>query len=316
MSRNDKNENRSSILDAVSDWIKLLALVVLVAEGILIVAMTQTPDTNEYKVFYPVMIVLLLVIIVIGIFFDRFTQRPSIKRTSKEVTNFENIISNFGSINDKEISDALRNLGQGITKALSIDHPIFRKAILGKVYNFSADVNNWENGQLYFGPLDSQEYLLDLYRDAKDTVFSTSVKDFFEHWDEVFGDRILEANKESNAKVIRVFIYNERNEVTNDDFEQMQKQVDNGIDLRIYFDKEDRFFSFPPNVSRDFTIIDNGKAIGVTESFGRHNNSARWYFNNTKIANQFQQIKESLIRGSESFKKFQDWWDAHPHSDA
>lgn len=311
MNGNDKKEHRSTILDSISDWIKLLALVVLVAEAILIVAMTQTPDTNEYKVLYPVMIVLLLVIIVIGIFFDRYTQRPTATEGSKEVTNFDTIISHYGSTNDKEISEALKNLGQGITKALRIDHPIFRKAILGKIYNFSADVNNWENGQLYFGPFDSQEYLLDLYRSAKETVFSTSVKDFFEQWDEAFGDRILEANEESKAKVTRVFIYNERSEVTKDDFEQMQKQVDHGIDVRIHFDNEDRFFSFPPNVSRDFTIIDNGKAVGVTESFGRQNNSARWYFNNAKIANQLQQISESLVNGSQSLKKFQAWWEAH-----
>jgi len=180
MDDHEGSQNRSNILDAVSDWIKLLALIVLVAEGILIVVMTQTPDTYQYKAFYPVIIVILLVIIVIGVFFDRYLQRPNVKRDTREVTSSESVFFRFGSIDDREISEALRNMGDGINKALTIDHPIFRKAILRKIYTFSADVNNWENGQLYVGPTDSQEYLLELYRGAKETVFSTSVKDFFD----------------------------------------------------------------------------------------------------------------------------------------
>src|SRR5262249_34953465 len=149
------------------------------------------------------------------------------------------ILSKFGSINDRETAEALKNMGDGITKALKIDNLIFRKAILRKIHNFSADVNNWENGQLYVGPMDSQEYLLELYRDAKETVFSTSQKDFFSHWTERFGEKILEANKDSVAKITRVFIFNERAEVTEGEFEQMQGQSNDGIDIRIYFDKED-----------------------------------------------------------------------------
>ena len=217
----ERNKGWSTILNAVSDWIKLLALVVLVAEAILIAAMTQTPESSPRRDWYPVIIVGLLVLIVIGIFFDRYLQRPSIKKGPNTTPNIESIISSIGTSDDKEIAAALKNVGNGISKALENNNPIFRKVISRKINNFSADVNNWKNGQLYVGPTDSKGYLLELYKNAKESVFSTSVKDFFLQWSENFGDRILEANKESKARVIRMFIYNNRGEVMKEDFEQM-----------------------------------------------------------------------------------------------
>lgn len=68
------NQSKVGILAAVSDWLKLLALVVLVAEGMIIVAMQLTPDTNPLKQWYPVFMLLFLIIVVVGVFIDRFTQ--------------------------------------------------------------------------------------------------------------------------------------------------------------------------------------------------------------------------------------------------
>lgn len=67
-------ESRSTILSAVSDWLKLLALVVLVAEAVVLVAMKLTPETNPLYAWYPLFMLLFLCVIVIGIFVDRYLQ--------------------------------------------------------------------------------------------------------------------------------------------------------------------------------------------------------------------------------------------------
>ncbi len=68
-------EERSSILAEISNWLKLLGLVVLVAEGIIILAMNMTPTDHPISSWYPIFMLLFLIIIVVGVFMDRFHQR-------------------------------------------------------------------------------------------------------------------------------------------------------------------------------------------------------------------------------------------------
>lgn len=69
--------DRAGILSAVSNWLKLLALVVLVGEGVIITAMTLTPQSHPLKGWYPLFMLLLLLVIVVGIFVDRVGERRS-----------------------------------------------------------------------------------------------------------------------------------------------------------------------------------------------------------------------------------------------
>jgi len=75
------NEGRASVIAAVSDWLKLLALVVLVTEGVIIIAMRMTPESNPLARWYPLFMLLFLVVVVVGVFVDRYLQtkltRPS-----------------------------------------------------------------------------------------------------------------------------------------------------------------------------------------------------------------------------------------------
>ncbi|MDN3670500.1 hypothetical protein QWY93_14350 [Echinicola jeungdonensis] len=68
-------EERSTILAEISNWLKLLGLVVLVAEGVIILAMNLTPAEHPISTWYPVFMLLFLIIIVVGIFMDRFHKR-------------------------------------------------------------------------------------------------------------------------------------------------------------------------------------------------------------------------------------------------
>lgn len=70
-------DSRLNILSAVSDWLKLLALTVLVAESIIIVAMQITPQSNPIAPWYPLFMLLFLVVVVIGVFVDRYLGRKT-----------------------------------------------------------------------------------------------------------------------------------------------------------------------------------------------------------------------------------------------
>jgi len=63
---------RPGILSAISDWLKLLALIVLVAEGVILAAMRMTPAENAVAPLYPVFMLLFLLLIVAGVIFDRY----------------------------------------------------------------------------------------------------------------------------------------------------------------------------------------------------------------------------------------------------
>ncbi len=72
-----QKEKRSGILNALSNWIKLLGLVVLVAEVIILLAMTQTPVDSKLYVVYPIMMFVLLLVVIIAIIYDRSGERKS-----------------------------------------------------------------------------------------------------------------------------------------------------------------------------------------------------------------------------------------------
>lgn len=69
---------RASILEAVSDWLKLLALVVLVSEGFLLAAMSLGPADDPLRGYYPLLMLVLLLVVVVGIFVDRAGERRTL----------------------------------------------------------------------------------------------------------------------------------------------------------------------------------------------------------------------------------------------
>ncbi|MEP2937119.1 MAG: hypothetical protein ABJM06_01910 [Gilvibacter sp.] len=75
--KSSAKEKRSSIIDAVSDWIKLLALIVLVAEAVILVAMWQTPHDHSMYPIYPFIMVFLLLIVIVAVIYDRTQERKS-----------------------------------------------------------------------------------------------------------------------------------------------------------------------------------------------------------------------------------------------
>ncbi|WP_420577892.1 hypothetical protein [Ekhidna sp.] len=72
-------KERSSIIESISNWLKLLALIVLVGEAVIIYAMTQTTPNNAIYPIYPIIMIFLLCLIIVGLFVDRYWERKSEK---------------------------------------------------------------------------------------------------------------------------------------------------------------------------------------------------------------------------------------------
>jgi hypothetical protein len=69
-----KPESKSKIIDSISSWLKLLALIVLSAEVVFSVALSTTSETDPYRSWYLPLMLVFLAIIVIGLFFERYMQ--------------------------------------------------------------------------------------------------------------------------------------------------------------------------------------------------------------------------------------------------
>ena len=55
--------------------------------------------------------------------------------------------------------------------------------------------------------------------------------------------------------------------------------------------------------------IDDGDAIGITETFDPNQNRAVWYFgHNEKRAGRFRDISNSLLNGSIPYQQFKERW--------
>src|SRR6266478_253811 len=213
---------------------------------------------------------------------------------------------------NQKIDQTLARINQGVIEAFQIDNKIFHEAILEACQNFLSDVADWEDGQFKAQDELYNRILLEFYEHAESTVFSTSVPDYISTWNGSLGERILRAHKESQASVTRVFVFNNKSEVTREVAEQMgtQNEIER-IKVRLYFDEEDPNFNFPVDVGRDFTVIDDGEAIGITASFGGSSPTAIWFIKDEQRKPRFLKMRNSLLAGSVSFDSFYQWWQQH-----
>lgn len=72
-----EKEKRTSIINSISNWLKLLALLVIVAESIILVAMYLTPSNYPVFPWYPFVMIFLIVVVIVAVFVDRFSERMS-----------------------------------------------------------------------------------------------------------------------------------------------------------------------------------------------------------------------------------------------
>lgn len=208
---------------------------------------------------------------------------------------------------DARFDSALREVSVGLQSALKIDNDVFSKMIYRHLAGFRDRVSEWRDGTFRTRGEEYHRLLLDLYRSAQTNVVSTSASAYQATWRSTLGDRLLAAHATGKAKVERIFVYNRREEITQDAIEEMRRQSRvRNVSIYVYIKDADPFFRFPADVSDDFTMVDDGEVIGTTLTFGDESKlTAHWYFRNPQQARKFKEIVDALRSGSKSLAAFE-----------
>jgi hypothetical protein len=299
--------SRWKILASVSDWLKLLALIIIAVEGLLATIIATKKEEDPFP--YVVLGLSLFALIVVGIFVDRYWQgrkKTALSNDSSSLAEGDRMLPQ--DIGSEEFDQFLNACREDFRRIAEFKNKAFKSEVSQGCNQFRLLVKRWQRGQLMVASDEAERVLVAAYRSAEKKVFSTSVPDYLHVWMSPYGDTLIQAHKESNAKqnVTRIFVFGNRDELTEDFLKVMKKQDDAGIRVRLYFDQEDMAFNFPPETSKDFTVIDDGLVIGKTVTFG-DNQFAEWNFEDTDAGRIFNGYVKSLSESSLSLKDFESW---------
>jgi hypothetical protein len=212
------------------------------------------------------------------------------------------------------LADALRDAAADLARSLEIGSPLLNDTILEAAHAFLATSAEWKNGQLKARGATYNQLLIRLYAEAQKNVFATSVPEYHTIWDSLLGEELLKAHARSNARVTRVFVFNKRDELTQNLIDTMRRQDKAQIEVLAYFDDEDELFQFSPDIARDFTVIDDGAAIGVTALIDPEVSEAQWFLRDNDRTGRFVSYSESLRKGSQRLDEVERWWKRHSKS--
>lgn len=76
----------------------------------------------------------------------------------------------------------------------------------------------------------------------------------------------------------------------------------------MYFDDEYQPFEFPPDILKDFTIVDDGHVIGITIAVHEDDLHAEWYFNDAERKGKYLAIRDKLLGGCIKLPDLKRWW--------
>lgn len=198
------------------------------------------------------------------------------------------------------LSDRLRGIINNTRRAMLVDHAAFRNEVEFRLDRLRADTSTWSHGTFIVGK-NYRTFLKDVYAQARQSVFSTSVPEYRDVWSSSFGRELLSVHKNNVvAKAVRVFVFNRRSDIIDDDHLIFAEQEAAGVEVLLYFDQEDDLFLFPLDLGRDWTVVDDGRVIGVTRQMGEAL-EAKWYFDDDDQSGQFRGYMRRLVERCEPY---------------
>jgi hypothetical protein len=136
-------KGRVAILSAVSDWLKLLALIVIASETLLALAYRSTKDTDPMRPYFLPLMIGLFAVIVVGVFFDRWSSsRPRSQLGSAE-GRFLHLATRWyfkSGITEEELT--IKVAGHSVTGTRTTKHPKGKTTVY--------DVTGWNFGFTYW----------------------------------------------------------------------------------------------------------------------------------------------------------------------
>jgi hypothetical protein len=216
-----------------------------------------------------------------------------------------------------DLGDAILAVSENALKAMGLDNVALTEAVIATLEEVRATSSKWANGELSLVGADSNRMLLRMYEQAQKNVFATVVPEYLDEvWIKPYGVQLLRVQEVGRAQVTRVFIFDDRKGLTEQRIKNMELHVNAKVTVYAYFDKEDDLFQFKKDMPRDFTIIDDGLAIGVTISINPNSIGASWYIDQKDKRKYFEDIKGNLLRGSVPFSEVKKWWSERPKTTA
>ena len=202
-----------------------------------------------------------------------------------------------------DIDEALRN-------ASAFDHPVFKDAAERIVSGLRKTAQDLGRGMFADSETDADVTLPRIYKEATSTIFATSVPEYLSVWQSPFGRNLLDIHEHGDAHVTRVFIFNTRDEVTEETMDELVRHAAiDKVTLYVFVDDDAKSYYYPAELSKDFTIVDDGKVLGVTLSYGDRSR-AQWYFNDQDRTRRYEGVRDQLISHSYKFAKFKELWDS------
>jgi hypothetical protein len=111
-------------------------------------------------------------------------------------------------------------------------------------------------------------------------------------------DDFLKIHEESSCPITRVFVFENRKDIQKEYIDRIKMHHGiEGLTVHVYINSEDSDFAFPPDITRDFTVIDKGLIISIADHSAPRT-TAQLTFNSDDDSRRFKGFKEKLIAGS------------------
>ncbi len=183
---------------------------------------------------------------------------------------------------------------------------LFQDILIRELADFRIKLKRWQQRRVVLVGHHYDDFLEKVYASARRTVFATCSEGDIESWAGRTGERLIAAHRKSPATVTRVFVFEDRDDIREEHKAIMRSQTGEGFEVEVYINNEDDFFHFPPDLNRDFAVIDEGKIIGKS-SQRRGGAVSEWVFNDRderdRFAEYVRRLRNGCLRENDSLRQ-------------
>ena len=193
-------------------------------------------------------------------------------------------------------SDTAAALEHAKIQVQNAKNRLFQEIQIRELADFRVKLQRWQNKKIVLVDHNYDDFVEKVYASAQRNIFATCSESDLDSWTGRSGARLMTAHKKSPAKVSRVFVFEDREEISEVEMELMRTQAVEGIHVGLYVNNEDDRFFFPPDLSKDFIIVDDGLIIGKSQH-RRNQAASEWVFDNSAEKDRFTGFRSRLDRG-------------------
>lgn len=201
------------------------------------------------------------------------------------------------------LREILSQIATNIAGTATVPNTVFQELVREQSETFALRTSEWAQRAITVYE-NAGEVLTKIYSSAQRNVFATSVPEYLAVWSTDLGKAVLEAHESAGVRTERVFVFRDRRELSPEVLELLRKHDSlRSVYVYVFFHDEAPQELFPPAISKDFAIIDDGAIVGITNVFKHGDTIATWYFGESATAVQLTAVKKELLRYSTPLSK-------------